>query len=84
MLQPKAYVFNLTMGQYEGANVSTPGPQEARFAAAALTGFPVMAATRDRDRSSAIDCGASGARPMTPNVRNGPHYQADLTAGRIP
>jgi hypothetical protein len=26
-----------------------PGPQEARFAAAALTGFLVMAATQDRD-----------------------------------
>jgi hypothetical protein len=42
-----------------------PGPQEARFAAAALTGFSVTAATRDQ--SSAIDgedCGAHGVRRM--------------------
>ncbi len=45
-----------------------PEPQEARFAAAAMTGgFLLPAATRDRDRSSAVDgedCWRRGVRPM--------------------
>ncbi len=71
-----------------------PGPQEARFAAPAQTGFSVTAATRDRDRSSAIDaedCGAAECDRWLPprfslasDHRRAVRRKADhLTAGRL-
>src|SRR5260370_12552506 len=71
-----------------------PGPQEARFAAPAQTGFSVTAATRDRDRSSAIDaedCGAAECDRWLPprfslasDRRRAVRREADhLTAGRL-